>query len=303
MDILESNALRVLDILTPHIHAQRQTSSQPVILGITGLQGSGKSTWASKVVSLLSSAFNLRAITISLDDLYKTHDDLIAQREKNPENKLYRTRGHPGTHDEQLAEKFFAELKAWKGEGALRIPSFDKSRFNGEGDRAPNSEWPSVSGKIDVMVFEGWCVGFRPLSESQVEAKYQAAEKSREPAEIKDAIVTLSDHQIAHLLEINRNLKRYCDAFMGPQHFDFMIHIDTVDLHNVYRWRLQQEYAMIKARGSGMTDDAVMAFVRGYMPAYELYLDELRSGMFPKSGRQVRVVLGIEREVEKVELV
>jgi D-glycerate 3-kinase len=292
---LEANIRRVLDILIPKIEARRKESSKPIILGITGLQGSGKSTWATSIVSLLTTEHNLNAITISLDDVYKTHDDLIAQRDKDPENKLYRTRGQPGTHDEGLAGRFFQDLREYTGERELKIPSFDKSKFNGEGDRAPESEWPIITSKPDVVVFEGWCVGFQPLSESQVEIKHQDARThTRE---------TLIDHRVYHLLEINENLKRYCEKFMGPHHFDFMIHIDTEDLGNVYHWRLQQEHKMIEKKGTGMSDEAVVKFVMGYMPGYELYLDGLREGFFGLEGKQVRVVLNKERGVEKVEVI
>lgn len=302
---LQSDILRTLDILVPKFQEQKKQSSRPIILGISGLQGSGKSTWAVGIVSLLSSHYSLRAITISLDDLYKTHDDLIAQRDNNPENKLYRTRGQPGTHDEQLAERFFASLKEWDGAtGELKIPSFDKSKFNGEGDRMPDSEWSGVQGKVDIVVFEGWCVGFRTLPDALIQSKLEAAKTKADAAgDEPESINTLGDHQLSHLLEVNRNLERYNDTFMGPQHFDFMIHIDTEDLRNVYRWRLQQEHALIKAKGSGMTDEAVVAFVRGYMPAYELYLDGLREGFFEAGKeRQVRVVLNRERNCEKLEI-
>ncbi|PYH88174.1 hypothetical protein BO71DRAFT_436003 [Aspergillus ellipticus CBS 707.79] len=85
--------------------------------------------------------------------------------------------------------------------------------------------------------------------------------------------------------------------FMGPEHLDCLIHLDTDDLANVYRWRLQQEHALHRARNQGMTDAEVVAFVQGYMPAYELYLDTLRTGIFhalpgePQDRKgQVRVV-------------
>ncbi|KAF2256716.1 P-loop containing nucleoside triphosphate hydrolase protein [Trematosphaeria pertusa] len=296
MSSLESNIRRVLDTLLPRIQLRCQSSSQPVILGITGLQGSGKSTWASKIVQLLATEHNLRTVTISLDDLYKTHDDLIAQRNKYPGNKLYRTRGQPGTHDEQLAAQFFKELKGYRGDGELKIPSFDKSKFNGEGDRAPKEQWHTITAKPDVVVFEGWCVGFRPLSAAAVEEKHRLALAGKLP------VNTPANHKLEHLLQVNESLKRYCDAFMGPQHFDFMIHIDTEDVRNVYKWRLEQEYKLIEARGTGMKDEEVAAFIDGYMPAYELYLDGLRKGFFDaESGRQVRVVLDKERSVGKVE--
>ena len=295
MATLESNIRRALAILIPKIKKRHEESPEPIILGITGLQGSGKSTWASMIVSILASEHQLRTITISLDDLYKTHRDLIAQRDKDPRNKLYRTRGQPGTHDEQLAKEFFGDLKAYRGDGELKIPSFDKSRFNGEGDRAPESEWPRMTQKPDVVVFEGWCVGFQPMLAAFIEEKYNLALTGKLP------INTPAQHQLAHLLEVNNCLKSYCDAFMGPQHFGFFIHIDTDDLRNVYTWRLQQEHKMIETKGSGMSDEQVKAFVDGYMPSYEVYLDKLRDGLFVDKGRLLRVVLNKERGVERIE--
>jgi D-glycerate 3-kinase len=292
---LYANIRRALDILLPKIKSQHEQSSRPIILGISGLQGSGKSTWASRIVDVLEVQHQLHAITISLDDVYKRHDDLIAQRDRDPENKLYRTRGQPGTHEEQLAATFFEELRSYEGGGELKIPSFDKSKFNGEGDRAPESEWPSISRKPDVVVFEGWCVGFQPLSAAAVEEKFKLAKDGKLP------INTPAKHQLEHLLDINTNLKRYCDAFMGPKHFDFFIHIDTSDLRNVYTWRLQQEHKMIESKGTGMSDDQVRAFIDGYMPSYEVYLDTLREGLFQEKGRMVRVELDIDRRIEKVE--
>jgi D-glycerate 3-kinase len=296
MATVESNVRRVLDLLLPKIQAAHDTSRCPVVIGITGLQGSGKSTWASLIVRLLSSEHNLRTITLSLDDFYKKHEDLVARREQDPENKLYRTRGQPGTHDEQLAADFFSTLNEYSGDGELRLPSFDKSRFNGEGDRAPYEEWPRISAQPDVVVFEGWCVGFQPLSQAQIEEKYKLAVAGQLP------VNTPASHKLEHLLEVNASLQRYSDAFMGPRHFDFLIHIDTDDLRNVYTWRLEQEHKLIAAKGTGMKDEGVRAFIDSYMPGYELYLDRLRGGFFAtETGKQVRVVLDRERGVKTVE--
>lgn len=295
MSTLDLNIRRALDILLPKIKKRVTNSTKPLVLGITGLQGSGKSTWASKIVEILTSEHQLNTITVSLDDFYKTHEGLISQKNQDPNNGLYRVRGQPGTHDEQLAARFFKDLEAYSEEGELKIPSFDKSQFNGEGDRAPMADWHLVSQKPDVVVFEGWCVGFQPLPAPTVEQKYSQALAGKLP------VNTPAQHQLSHLLEVNDNLKRYCDAFMGPQHFDFFVHIDTSDLHNVYIWRLEQEHKMIAAKGSGMPDDQVRAFIDGYMPSYEIYLDTLRQGLFSDKGRMVRVILDRERAVEGVE--
>lgn len=307
------NIRRTLSHLLPEIKSRHETHSHtPIVLGVTGLQGSGKSTWSSHIVNILSKEHNLRTITVSLDDFYKTHDELIARREKDPENKLYRTRGQPGTHDEVLAAQFFEQVRGCGDqteEAELAIPRFDKSRFGGEGDRVPESEWARVRDGIDVVVFEGWCVGFRALEDAGVKARYEAARQKKDQEggreieeEGPESTNTLADHRLEHLLEVNRNLGRYNQTFMGPHHFDFMIHIDTGNLKNVYRWRAQQEEELIRERGEGMSYDAVAAFVRGYMPAYELYLDGLREGFFgPGSGRQVRAILAAGRDLQTVE--
>jgi D-glycerate 3-kinase len=292
MSSLEANIQRVVETLLPKLVARHSDSSQPIVLGIIGLQGSGKSTWAAKIVQLLR-ANHLNAFTISLDDLYKTHNGLIAQRNQDPKNALYWTRGQPGTHDEELATQFFQGIR--DNQLPLLIPSFDKSKFQGEGDRAPRAEWPTITAKPDVLVFEGWCVGFQALTSVEVAQKHAHAQE--QPSS------TLSRHKLEHLLQVNDSLGKYCTTFMGPQHFDFLIHIDTDDLRNVYTWRLEQEHKLIGDRGEGMSDKEVVAFIDGYMPDYELYLGRLREGFFDESGRQVRVLLDDKRKVESVEMV
>ncbi|KAK7187258.1 d-glycerate 3-kinase [Paraphaeosphaeria sporulosa] len=305
MSSLDASVQQILELLVPKFRSHKQQSPHPIVLGITGLQGSGKSTWAGKIVDVLSSNYNLHAITVSLDDFYHTHDNLVARRDQDPDNKLYRTRGQPGTHDQQLAHDTLQALRNWddSSSSGVAIPAFDKSRFNGEGDRAPRPSWPHCASKPDVVVFEGWCVGFRAIPDATLHSKHDAA-RAAPPDANPECIVTLPDHAFAHIQEVNRHLEQYNETFMGPQHFDFFMHLDTEDLRNVYRWRLQQEHAMWKVKGAGMSDESVRAFVRGYMPAYELYLEGLRGGFFGQgSGRHVRVVMDKERGVEKVEVI
>ncbi|KAJ5103900.1 hypothetical protein N7532_004429 [Penicillium argentinense] len=301
--IAPENIQGVLDHVIPHIskHLQAQANgapSKPFILGLTGLQGSGKSTWTDALVQSLNETHNYNSINLSLDDLYLDHDDLVRVRTENPSNKLLQTRGQPGTHDAELSVAFFQSLGDRKTE--ILIPSFDKSLFHGEGGRAPIETWRRIpqGTTVDVIVFEGWCVGFQPLDEKDVRLRWDATSQYQIPT--KYPTKTLKEHAIEHLLQVNKNLRQYCDLFMGPQHFDFLVHLDTNDLVNVYEWRIQQEHALRQRTSSGMTDDQVVAFVKGYMPAYELYLDQLRRGFFrfdqPYQG-QLRVVLNKDRKV------
>jgi hypothetical protein len=56
--------------------------------------------------------------------------------------------------------------------GILYSPSlvlrYDKSAYSGRGDRADPSTWPTVSGPVDIVLFEGWMSGFAPASDEEV---------------------------------------------------------------------------------------------------------------------------------------
>ena len=298
MEQLHSNVSKVLDYVVPDIKTRIDNGKRPVVLGITGLQGSGKSTWASSIVDNLQTKHGLRAISVSLDDFYRTHDNLVKLRNDNPDNKLFRTRGHPGTHDEALARDFFDSFR--KGSREVRIPVFDKSQFNGEGDRTPESIWPTVSSSVDVVVFEGWCVGFQPISSEEIVQRRETAATKSVGDSASEPIHTLARHELEHIQQVNEHLTRYCATFMGAEHFDFFVQLDTDRLTNVYTWRKQQEHALIQSKGTGMTDDEVSAFIQGYMPAYELYRNNLQRGFFHDGNegkQQIRVLLGTQREV------
>ncbi|KAF3921975.1 hypothetical protein ABW20_dc0103872 [Dactylellina cionopaga] len=265
---------RVMRIIFPHIN--RHFSKPPTIseqgyfqrpfkLAVTGLQGSGKSTWSSQIVDAINKT-GLTAKTLSLDDLYLPHGGLVAIREAYPENKLLQTRGQPGTHDLGLAKAFFAQFEEPTSKEKL-FPIFDKSKFGGEGDRLPRSEWhcSAPSEVVDVLVFEGWCVGFQELSDSALRESWDVARNAKALLLDSDTIFpvrTVAEHSLEDLVFINQNLGKYCDVFMGPHYWDFLVHLDTDDLKNVYAWRLEQEVALRSLKGTGMTDEAVVQFSR-----------------------------------------
>ena len=253
------------------------------------------------MVDTLQTKHKLRAIQVSLDDFYLPHDGLVRLQVKNPNNELLRTRGQPGTHDEALAASFFAQLQG--GAHTVKVPSFDKSQFNGEGNRMPEHQWEVVSTPVDVVVFEGWCVGFQPISLQQIQERRDAAVTDCTGDSSTEPIHTLHRHSLPDLEKVNQSLERYCEVFMSPQYFDCFIQLATEKLANVYKWRREQEQALIKSKGSGMTDREVALFVLGYMPAYELYLDQLKDGFFlseDNTNRHIRVLLGPDREVTSI---
>lgn len=324
----DNRAPVVVESVLPFIEAHRQSELQnntqrPFVLGVTGLQGSGKSHLASALCEALSEHHSYNTIEVSLDDFYLPYNERKLLQDANPPNSLFRARGQPGTHDSSLLKSFFDQFSDASAK-EVWIPSFDKSLFQGQGDRVPRSNWKTIASHrpVDVVIFEGWCVGFQPLPETEIERKRAEAlrlrnseqhglEKSVAKGGLENqfSTTTLADHELADLLHVNDCLRQYCEDFMGPSHFNFMVHLDTNDLANVYTWRMQQEHALRKLKGTGMSNEAVVKFVQVYMPAYELYLDGLRLGFFGKTGDpsggkgQLQLVMDIERNVVESRLI
>jgi D-glycerate 3-kinase len=138
------------------IFLKKLSLSSPLIIGLAGGQGSGKTTFAHFLKLILEDKYKLKTITVSIDDIYKTKKDRVKLSKKI--NKLFLTRGVPGTHDVNFLTKFFKVLKKNNLNKSFLIPKFDKSID----DRLPKSKWHHVNKKLDIFILEGWCVGARP---------------------------------------------------------------------------------------------------------------------------------------------
>ncbi|KAI8378572.1 P-loop containing nucleoside triphosphate hydrolase protein [Blakeslea trispora] len=227
---------------------------QPMIVGISGCQGSGKTTLCDTLTHLLrESPYHLNVVNFSLDDFYLRHQDQLKLSQTYPDNPLYQQRGQAGSHDIPLAIQTIQHLlRAQSGEKVL-IPVYDKSRFGGQGDRLPRDEWKESVGPFDIVLFEGWMLGFKPLPNS---------------------LLTQFKLSQADIQVMNRLLEPYQHDIYPL--FDIFIHLSPQQLEQVYQWRLEQEQYMKLARGvDGLSDEAVRLFVDSYMPAYQLYLPRL----------------------------
>ena len=111
---------------------------------------------------ILREIYGLRVAGFSIDDLYRTHAD--RERLGREVHPLLVTRGVPGTHDVDLG---IATIKALTAATAanVAIPAFDKARD----DRLPEAEWRVMESPLDVVIFEGCCVGARPQPEADLQ--------------------------------------------------------------------------------------------------------------------------------------
>jgi D-glycerate 3-kinase len=164
-------ALRLHRPLADRIAGWAEGRETPLVVGICGPQGSGKSTLTALVARLLE-ARGLSVAVLSIDDLYLPRAErLTLARTAHP---LLATRGVPGTHDPALG---LAVLDALARPGRVAPPRFDKAAD----DRLPEAEWPAFEGPADVVLFEGWCVGARPQPASALEDPVNALERDEDP--------------------------------------------------------------------------------------------------------------------------
>lgn len=183
-----------------------------------------------------------------------------------------------------------------------KIPAYDKSAFQGLGDRFPEENWLVVNQDgqpaIKVVILEGWCVGFRALDSAELRCKWDAAVTNKERGEHQGRLGT---NRFEDVEFINNALKSYDQL---TDQFEALIHVDAEDNTYVYQWRMEQEAALRQSKGSGMTDDQVIDFVNRYYPAYELFVDKLRTGLANGGQKkQLRLVIGRDRRLKQILLV
>lgn len=208
---------------------QHKARKFPLVQGILGGQGTGKTTLTA-VLTLILRHLGYGVARLSLDDLYKTYADRLLLTDAR-----LRWRGPPGTHDIDLGIATLQQIR--RGE-TTPLPRFDKSAHNGLGDRT-QPEWVT---DVQIVLFEGWFVGLRPIDP-------QAFDTAPAP------IVTAADRAFAR--DCNVRLGDYLPLW---QH-DRLIVLLPVDYRLSQQWRRQAEQQMKAAGQSGMTDRAIDEFV------------------------------------------
>ena len=211
------------------------------VFGICGLQGSGKSTLAAQLVAAARQA-GLAAASVSLDDFYLT----AAQRRRlaRDVHPLLAIRGPPGTHDLDLALETFDALR--RGH-TPPLPRFDKL---GD-DRLAPERWTRPSAPLDLLVFEGWCLGVPAESEDALREPLNPLERDEDP---------------------DARWRRGCNTALARDYPPLWAQVDVLwflqppGFETVHAWRGEQERALQAAHPdrTGMDGATLDRFIQHY---------------------------------------
>jgi len=242
-----------------------QQAARPLVIGIQGPQGAGKSTMTRALLDALP-ALGLSGITVSIDDFYMTRAGQLEVAAAHPGNPYMEHRGYPGTHDVALGEKTLSALssrhpepptfrghpepRTFRGHpeprtfrsGDVVLPVYDKSAHGGRGDRAPVEQWRTVEMPIDLVFVEGWMLGFTPVPES-----------------------SLSD---PNLVAPNRALAAYDRWY---RHIDAWVIVRALDPTYVLTWRVEAEERMKASGKPGLSRADIEDYIRRFLPAYKTW--------------------------------
>ena len=241
------------------------TYRSPFIVGISGPQGGGKSTLATAVQAFLTGK-GWRTFSFSVDDLYLTHSQQIALAKHHPKNRFMEFRGYPGTHDTKLGKAILKALRS-KTEPNVIVPVYEKGAFDGRGDRAPEDKWREVPLPLDVVIFEGWMLGFEPLR-------------------------TVRKLDTLGLVDLKVPNKYLADYRHWNNQLDAFVHLVAHDLNDIVDWRIDAERARRDTIG-GLTDEQARDYIERFLPAYRVYVPQLLDS--PPHCPWLRVRLGKDR--------
>jgi len=242
----------------------------PLVVGVNGAQGTGKST-LSKVLSLaIADAHQLRCAIISIDDIYLTRQERASlAADIHP---LLMTRGVPGTHDVSMGIDLINQLK---NKAIPRLPVFDKAID----DRAPASQWVNLDSPVDIILFEGWCVGAQAQPDQALVEPCNYLEESED----KDASWrSYANQQLAGPYAKLFNL------------IDRLVMLKAPDFECVYQWRSTQEEKLRQRTTEGsssrsiMNDEEIKRFIMHY--------ERLTRWMFEEMPQRADCVLELNRD-------
>ena len=231
---------------------------KPLLIGLAGGQGTGKTTITSIISIILKKYFKLDIFKISIDDFYKTRK----QRTLLSKNKhsLLMTRGVPGTHDIDIMLNFFKKIKVKKFK-ILKLPKFNKA----VDDRYSKSLWYKIQSKPDVVILEGWCVGARSQNFTELKKPINSLEK-------------VHDQNFKWRQYVNYQLEtKYKKLF---NQLDCLLFLKVKNFSILRRWRLKQEKKLwLKSKNKKNLKIMNKSEVKNFMDTYQRITQQMFKDM------------------------
>ena len=249
-----------------NVNSEYVKSKKTKIIGLSGGQGTGKSTISQILKIILKEGFNLETVIFSIDDFYKTRKERKIMAKKI--SPLFLTRGVPGTHDPKMLFNCIKNLKKNRFK-KVTVPKFDKSKD----DRIPKSKWLAVKKKPNIVIFEGWCVGVTSQKEKDLVIPINKLEKQKDEKRIWRQTV-------------NKELKNKYKKIFNL--IDKLIFLKVPSFKYVYKWRLLQEKKLrTKSRGNKtMSNEQVKNFI--------MYYERLTKNMLKILPKKANTVISID---------
>ena len=244
------------------INLKKQNPNQGIIVGVSAVQGAGKTTQGGIMVSLLEH-LGYASISLSIDDHYLTHKELNQLRAKDP---CFIRRGV--THDISLALQNLKDLKNMQDGQKVQIPIYDKGAFAGDGDRVG---FRIISQKPDFIFYDGWMLGAKKVEDESIfESGLPALD---------------SPEYIQFAKDINKKLDEYLPLW---DLIDFMNVLYVPNYQISLKWRNQAE-ERLRTEGKGMSYEQIKEFVyyfwRSVHPAIQI-----KNLTFDKNTDQVVII-------------
>tara|TARA_Y100000766_G_scaffold145219_1_gene124790 strand:- start:32 stop:982 length:951 start_codon:yes stop_codon:yes gene_type:complete len=258
-DISDNFFLEIVIPLSVYLNSF-QKRNIPYLIGLTGGQGSGKTTLSIFIQKILIDVFKKRAVGFSIDDIYKTKED----REKIAKkiHPLCSVRGVPGTHDIGLGNETIDSLFEAKSNTYTYIPSFSKILDM----HHPKKDWRKYKGRPNFIFFDAWCGGAKPIPNFKWRPPLNKLEKEKDPEQVW---AKWSNNELAG---------DYQKLF---NRFDKLIFIQVKKMKNVYENRWLQEKNMSKGIKDKkllkniMNKNQIKKFVMHYERLTRHILDEM----------------------------
>ncbi|RVQ65037.1 kinase [Croceicoccus ponticola] len=222
-----------------------RANERAIAVGLSGAQGSGKSTTAVRIATALHER-GLRVTICAIDDFYLSRTERLELAEKF--HPLLATRGVPGTHDIALLESTLARVLSATDSDAVEIPQFDKAAD----DRLPYPEWRISRGASDVVLIEGWCVGARPQDLKSLVEPVNVLERDE-------------DRDGAWRLYVNEQLANDYSRIFSTLDLQLMLRAPSFDC--VRAWRAEQEAGLSRSSPNAqppMDDATLNRFIAHY---------------------------------------